>query len=279
MLCSRDELRSPDERSDIGTVAFRPIPAYRWRSCGLPPHSHLPRLVQPALPGRRLRAEATLRPRAEPIAECGGPADACYCFAVVSVLVSVLAAFGFAGGLAAAFGAALSLRTVPQGSCSFAPEYCPATACKPARPPSPPRYPIASFPCPPPRIFERVPAGPTPARPARPSQPRCQSFSCDHSPDVPAKRLAQLPRRLKCWIGRQLLAKTRISPAAASRCPERPSFVNVWHECPASPQLRRRAAVRSRPRRARYRLRQGGGQLGRPCRLRARTAGRAVLAQ
>ena len=62
----------------------------------------------------------------------------------------------------------------------------------------------------------------------------------------------------------------------AGRCSDRSSFVNDGHEFRPLPLLRRRAAVRSRPRRARYRFRQGSDLLGRPCRLRARRPRRAL---
>ena len=58
---------APDERlRDIRGFLFRSGTRMSLRSCGLlRARSHLPRLMQPALPSRRLRSETVLRPRAE----------------------------------------------------------------------------------------------------------------------------------------------------------------------------------------------------------------------
>ena len=65
-------------------------------------------------------------------------------------------------------------------------------------------------------------------------------------------------------------------PSSAVACAARFSYTVRHEPAPPLPRLRRRAAVRSRPGRARYRFQQGVGLLGRSCRLRARGPGGAV---
>ncbi len=58
------------------------------------------------------------------------------------------------------------------------------------------------------------------------------------------------------------MARMRLRPVPAGHCLDRSGFVNDRDDLRPRPRLRRRAAVRSRPRRARYRFQQGDRPAG-----------------